>query len=69
MSQLTNGDITLLFSAHRVLQVCRSLTKHCILATAYENVVKHLKLAIRQMEQLTKMETEIDEDEVCDLMS
>ncbi len=39
------------------------------MATAYENVVKHLKLAIRQMEQLTKMETEIDEDEVCDLMS
>ena len=39
------------------------------MATAYEIFVKHMKLAIRQMEQLTKLETEIDEDEVCDLMS
>ncbi len=39
------------------------------MATAYENLVKHLKLAIRQMKQLTKVETEINEDEVCDVMS
>ncbi len=39
------------------------------MATAHKNLVKHLKLAIRRMDQLTKMETEIDEDEVCDLMS
>ena len=39
------------------------------MATAYKNLVKHLKLAIQQMEQLTKMESEIDQDEVCDLMT
>jgi len=39
------------------------------MATAYENLVKHMKLAIRQMEQLKKEETVIDEDEICDLMS
>ena len=39
------------------------------MATAYENLVTYLKTAIRQLEQSTKMETEIDEDEVWDLMS
>ena len=36
------------------------------MATAYKNLVKHLRLALQQMEQLTKMESEI---EVCDLMT
>ncbi len=39
------------------------------MATAYENLVKHLKLALRQMQQLTKQEIAIDEDELCDLMN
>ncbi len=56
MSQLTNLDIPLGFSVHRVQQLCRTLTKHWIycnfMATAFENLVKHLKLAIRQLEEL-----------------
>ncbi len=39
------------------------------MANAYENLVKHLKLAVRQMEQLKKIETPVDEEEVCDLMT
>ncbi len=37
------------------------------MATAYENLVKHLKLAIRQLEQLKTRESAIDE--LCDLMT
>ncbi len=37
------------------------------MATAYESLVKHLKLAIRQLEQLTKQESAVDEDQLSDL--
>ena len=57
MSQLTKPGITLLFSVYRVLWLCRTLTKLCIycnsMATAFENLIKHLKLAIRQLEELS----------------
>ena len=73
MSQLTHGDITLFFSAYRVLQLCRTLTKPCKfcknMATTYENLVKHMNLALWQMKQLKKEETVIDEDQLCDLMN
>ncbi len=39
------------------------------MATAYENLVKHLKLAIRQMERTKTRESNINEDELCDLMT
>ena len=73
MSQVTNADITLVFSVHRVLQVCNTLTKLCILcksiATAYENLVKHLKLVIRQLVDLQdKTESVVDEEELLDLV-
>ena len=61
MTELTNADMSLLFSVHRVLQLCWTLTKHCIfydfMATAYEKLVKHLILAIRQLEQLKTRES------------
>jgi len=54
MLELTHADITLVFSVNRVLKLCRTLTELCIfhllLATAYENLIKHLRLAIRQLE-------------------
>ncbi len=53
MSQLTNIDITVQFSVHRVLQLCRKQSKVCVfyhlMAMCYENLVKHLKLATRQL--------------------
>ena len=51
LSQLSNADRSLLFSACRVLQLCRSLTKHCIMAIAYENLIKHLKLAVEKIKE------------------
>ncbi len=38
------------------------------MATAYENLIKHLKLAIRQLEQLKTSESCVDEDELYDLL-
>ncbi len=38
------------------------------MATAYENLVKHLKLVIRQLEQLTNKISHVDEDELLDLV-
>ncbi len=38
------------------------------MATAYKNLIKHLRLAIRQLEDLRPTEKVIDEDESCDLM-
>jgi len=38
------------------------------MATAYENLVKHLKSAIRQLEQLTSKISSVDEDELLDLV-
>ncbi len=45
------------------------MTEHCnlcnFMATAYENLVTHLKLAIRQLRELvTKTESSVDEDEL-----
>ncbi len=37
------------------------------MATAYINLVKHLKLAIQQLEQSTKVESSVDEDQLIDL--
>ncbi len=37
------------------------------MATAYVNLVKHLKLAIQQLEQSTKVESSVDEDQLIDL--
>ncbi len=55
MSQSTKPDVTLFFSVHRVLWLCGTLTKlyfYCnYMATAFENLIKHLKLAIRQLEE------------------
>ncbi len=39
------------------------------MATTYENLVKHMNLALWQMKQLKKEETVIDEDQLCDLMN
>ncbi len=39
------------------------------MATAYENLVKNLKLAIRQMERTKTRESNINEDELCDLVT
>ena len=36
------------------------------MATAYENLIKHLKLAVRQLGQLKTRESCIDEDELLD---
>ncbi len=38
------------------------------MATAYENLVKHLKLAIQQLEQLTNKISPAEEDELLDLV-
>ncbi len=38
------------------------------MATAYENLAKHLKLAMSQLEELKQTEKVIDEDELCELM-
>ncbi len=39
------------------------------MATAYENLVKHLKLVIRQLQELvTKTESYVDEDELLELV-
>ncbi len=38
------------------------------MATAYENLVKHLKLAIRQLEQLKTRESSVDEEQLYDLV-
>ncbi len=38
------------------------------MATAYENLIKHLKLAIPQLEQLKTSERCVDEDELYDLL-
>ncbi len=38
------------------------------MATTYENLAKHLKLAIIQLEELKRTEKVIDEDELCELM-
>ena len=38
------------------------------MATAYENLVKHLKLAIRQLEHLKTRESTVDEEELYDLV-
>ncbi len=39
------------------------------MATAYENLVKHLKLVIRQLRELvTKTESYVDEDELLELV-
>ncbi len=35
------------------------------MATAYQNLIKHFK-AIRQLEQLNKIECSVDEDELLD---
>ncbi len=37
------------------------------MATAYVNLVKNLKLAIQQLEQSTKVESSVDEDQLIDL--
>lgn len=34
------------------------------MAMAHENLVKHLKLAIQQLQQVTKQESAVDEDEL-----
>ena len=55
MSHLTKPDLTLVFSVHRVLYLCRTLTKlyfDCnFMATDFENLIERLKLAIRQLEE------------------
>ena len=38
------------------------------MATTYENLAKHLKLAIIQLEELKRTQKVIDEDELCELM-
>ncbi len=38
------------------------------MATCYENPIKHLKLATRQLEQLKRQEHCADEDELYDLL-
>ncbi len=38
------------------------------MATAYENLVKHLKLVIRQLHQLVKSDLALDGDELLDLV-
>ncbi len=38
------------------------------MATAYENLIKHLKLALRQLEQLKTIESILEQDEMCDLI-
>ena len=72
MSRMTNPDRTLFFSVHRVLWLCRTVTELCIycnsMATAFENLIKHLKLAIRQLEDLSSgSKCVIDEDQLIDL--
>ena len=72
MSRMTNPDITLFFSAHRVLWLCGTLTNlyfYCnFMATAFENLSKHLKLAIRQLEELSTSKKPVaDEDQLIDL--
>ncbi len=76
MIELTKPDKTLVLSAQRVLWLCRTLTNLSFktlnllqfMATAYENLVKHLKLVIRQLEQLTNKISHVDEDELLDLV-
>ena len=57
MSQLTKPDKTLFFPVYRVLWLCGILTKlyfYCnFMATAFENLIKHLKLTIQQLEELS----------------
>ncbi len=38
------------------------------MATAYENLVEHLKLAIRQLEQFSKSTNNVDAEELYDLI-
>ncbi len=38
------------------------------MATAYENAVKHLELAVREMQHLKPRESCADEDELLDLV-
>jgi len=38
------------------------------MGTAYENLVKNLKFAIRQLEQLSKSTKSVDAEELYDLM-
>ena len=49
------------------------MTEHCnlcnFMATAYENLVKHLKLVIRQLREIvTRTESSVDEDELLELV-
>ncbi len=37
------------------------------MATAYENLVKHLKLAMQQMEELKARESCVDNEQLCAL--
>lgn len=72
MSRLSEVDTTLFSPVHRVLQVYRTVTKHCnycrTMATTHENMLKHLKLALERLEELSNREIVAIEDEVLRLL-
>ncbi len=69
MSQITNADINLLFSVHRVPWLCKTLTKHCkSMANANENLLKHLRLAVRQLKLISESDIYSIDDEAFELV-
>ncbi len=72
MIELTNRDITLLFSVHRVLRLCRTVTKlynfSRSMANANENLLKHLRLAVRQLKLISESAIYSIDDEAFELV-